>query len=196
VYPADDHSGGTVNPETMHGDATAIDDDTAAVLIEKIKSGDKGALLVLYDRSGPLLFGLICRIMGDRSRAEETLLDVYTRIWKESSFFVSGQSPLEWMIDIARRRAIAMLHWNRIDRKQPDFSLERQDSAMTVAPQRQRHARTSAGALVPMQREILDWAYFSGLSSSEIAARIGKPLGVVKTHTRLGLIRLSEESPH
>ena len=63
---------------------------------------------------------------------------------------------------------------------------------MTVAPDRQELARNTLGSLVPAQQEILGWAYYSGLSCSEIAAQIGKPVGAVKTHARLGLNKLSD----
>lgn len=63
---------------------------------------------------------------------------------------------------------------------------------MTVDPERQELARVSIGSLVPAQQEILAWAYYSGLSGTEIAAQIGKPIGAVKTHVRLGLNKLSE----
>lgn len=182
----------TVNEGNEYCDELPFDEDTASALMEKIRSGDKGALLILYDRSCRLLFGLIYRIVGEQSRAEEALLDVYTRIWKDASSLIPGQSPLEWMLAAARSRSIAMLHWNRTERKNDDFSTEHHDAAMTVLPELQKIARASVGSLVPLQRDILNRAYFSGLSSVEIAAQTGKPLGVVKTHTRLGLNKLSE----
>jgi RNA polymerase sigma-70 factor (ECF subfamily) len=61
---------------------------------------------------------------------------------------------------------------------------------MTVAPEQQKLACVSIGALDPAQREVLDWAYYSGLSCDEIAAQLGQPLGAVKTRIRMGMSRI------
>jgi RNA polymerase sigma-70 factor (ECF subfamily) len=63
---------------------------------------------------------------------------------------------------------------------------------VTVAPEQQKAARALIASLIPAQQEILEWAYFSGLSCGEIAAQIGKPVGAVKTHTRLALSKLED----
>jgi DNA-directed RNA polymerase specialized sigma24 family protein len=68
------------------------------------------------------------------------------------------------------------------------------DPAMTVDPEQQKYARAAVGSLTAIQKEILDWIYYSGLSCSEIATHLGKPIGAVKTHARLGLSKLEELS--
>jgi RNA polymerase sigma-70 factor, ECF subfamily len=166
--------------------------EEAAVLIGKIREGDASSLAILYDKTGRLLFGIISKILKDRGPAEETLLDVYTYVWKEAASCVPGHSPLEWLMAIARARAIAKLHWKKQNRKKHEFSAADPDSPATITPEEQRLARSAWESLSPMQQEILDWIFYSGLSCSEIATQIGKPIGAIKTHAYLGLSKLSE----
>ncbi len=165
----------------------------AAHLIKKISSGARSALIALYEKTNPLIFGIICRIVGEQASAEEVLLDAYTEIWKQSGSYDAGNFlPLEWMINIARSRAIARLHWGKTERKQRGFPEGTEEPQMTVAPEQQKLACVSIGALDPAQRKVLDWAYFSGLSCEEIAAQLGQPLGAVKAHIRTGMGRIIE----
>jgi RNA polymerase sigma-70 factor, ECF subfamily len=163
-----------------------------AALIGKIQDGDLSSFAILYDKTGRLLFGLVLKILGDRALAEETLLDVYTQIWKEAAVFNPGRLPVEWLLTIARTQAIAKLHWKKQTRKKRDFGAAHPESTTTVAPEEQQLARSGWESLVPMQQEILDWIFYSGLSCSEIAAQIGKPVGAVRTHAGIGLSKLSE----
>jgi RNA polymerase sigma-70 factor, ECF subfamily len=164
----------------------------AAALIRKIQDGDLSSLAILYDKTGRLLFGLILKILGDRALAEETLLDVFTQIWKESASCDPRRLPVEWLINVARMQAITKLHWTKQTRKKREFSAASPDSTTTVAPEEQKLARSAWEALVPMQQEILDWIFYSGLSCGEVAAQIGKPVGAVRTHAGIGLSKLSE----
>jgi RNA polymerase sigma-70 factor, ECF subfamily len=169
-----------------------LSNDAVMALIKRIEEGDQTALAALFDKTNRLLFGLVLRILGDRTAAEEALLDVYTRIWKQPASRDVKLLPLEWLTTIARDRAIARLHWNKQGKTKPSFKAASRESAMTVVPERQELARSSVGSLVPAQQEILEWVYYSGLSCTEIAVMIGRPLGAIKTHARLGLNKLSE----
>ena len=184
-------SGATLEKATQTSAGFSLNEEAAA-LIGKIREGDVSSLATLYDKTGCLLFGLILNILGDRGLAEEALLDVYTHIWKEAASCDIGHLPIEWLISAARTRAIAKLHWKKQNRKKREFSAANPDSTATVAPEEQKLARSAWQSLIPMQQEILDWIFYSGLSCSEIAAQIGKPLGAVKTHAYLGLNKLSE----
>jgi RNA polymerase sigma-70 factor, ECF subfamily len=182
----------TVDQTTQAVQETPLSNEAMAALLKKIEEGDHAALITLYDKTSRLLYGLVLRILGDRTSAEEALLDVYTHVWKEPASRGPVLSPLEWLTTIARARAIARLHWNKQLKRKSAFQVRNLDPAMTVAPDRQELARHSLGSLVPAQQEILGWAYYSGLSCSEIAGQIGKPVGAVKTHARLGLNKLSD----
>jgi RNA polymerase sigma-70 factor, ECF subfamily len=170
-----------------------LNSEAASVLIQRIGTGDQAALGILYDKTSRLLFGLVLKIIEDRTASEEILLDVYTRVWKQSaSYDPKILSPLEWLIMIARSRAIANLHWGKRRKRRQQSSPSAAESVMSVAPERQKFARDSFSSLIPAQQEILDWAFYSGLSCSEIATQTGKPVGAIKTHARLGLSKLAE----
>jgi RNA polymerase sigma-70 factor (ECF subfamily) len=169
-----------------------LSSDEARALIKKIKGGDKSALAALYDGTSSLLFGLVVRVLGDKASSEETLLDVYTHVWRQCASYDPRLLPLEWLLAIARARAVARLHWSKSDKGTRERSSGGLGMTMTAAPEQQKPARSSIESLVPTQREILERAYYSGLSCGEIAAEVGKPLGAVKTHARQGLSKLGE----
>jgi RNA polymerase sigma-70 factor (ECF subfamily) len=179
--------------ETQDSGKAQFSNEEAVELIRKMSSGDKAALTNLYEKTNPLVFGLILKILGNPILADEVLLDVYTHLWRQSTVFDPERlAPLEWLVTVARNSAITRLHWSRQDKRRRKFSNMKKDPATTVEPERQKCARSSLESLVPTQQEILEWVYYSGLSCSEIATHIGKPLGAVKTHTRLGMSKLSE----
>jgi RNA polymerase sigma-70 factor (ECF subfamily) len=178
--------------ETQAGDASPLSSEAAIALIKKIEGGNRSALAILYDRTSRLLFGLVLRILGDKALAEETLLEIYTHVWKHSALYDARLLPLEWLMKIARGRAIARLQWRKHGKRKRELSIGAPAASMTVVPKQQKLARSAIETLVPVQREILDWTYFSGLSCSEIAAQIGKPIGAVRTHARFGMSRLSD----
>jgi RNA polymerase sigma-70 factor (ECF subfamily) len=185
---------------TDTADARARDHEWIA-LIGRIANGDQSALATLYDTTNRLVYGLILRVLGDMSTAEEVLLDVYTQVWRQAaSYDTQRGTPLAWLTTIARSRAIDRLRsgWQDQQRKE---SLETLGDAptnaaspeeVTVASERQRFVRAALESLSPEQREVIELAYYSGLSHSEIAAKLNQPLGTVKTRTRLGMIKLRE----
>lgn len=156
-------------------------------MIRKIKDGDRSALIALYDSTSRLTFGLIVRILGDRISAEEALLDTYTYVWKKPALCDPEISPIEWLMTIARNNAVARLHGSRRDNKKQVVPAENVNPAMSVASEQQRLALSSLKAMPAAHRELLEWAYYGGMSCGEMAAQIGKPIGAVKTHLRLGL---------
>ena len=170
-------------------------------LIKKVADGDQSAVATLYDSTSRLVFGLILRIVTDRATAEEVLLDVYTQVWRQaSSYDIARGAPLAWIMTIARSRAIDRLRSGKHDQHAKE-SLDTigEVTASTVNPEeatvnseRQRMVRTALDSLSPEQREVIELAYFSGLSHSEIALRLGHPLGTVKTRTRLGMMKLRD----
>ncbi len=176
-------------------------DQELTALVQQVAEGDQSALATLYDTTNRLLYGLILRVLNDASSAEEVLLDVYTQVWRQAaSYDTSRGAPLAWLTTIARSRAIDRLRsgWQDQRRKEPLESLgdavadTASPEEMTVASERQRFVRAALNALSPEQREVIELAYYSGLSHSEIAAKLNQPLGTVKTRTRLGMIKLRE----
>ena len=180
-------------------EVSSRDQDWAA-LIDKIADGDQSALTTLYDSTSRLVFGLILRVVSDRATAEEVLLDVYTQIWRQAgSYDRKRGAPLAWMMTIARTRGIDRLRSSKADLTREPLETSSEVIATTpspedasVASERGRLVRSALDMLSAEQREVIELAYYSGLSHSEIALRLNQPLGTVKTRTRLGMMKLRD----
>lgn len=185
-------------PETMN---SRVRDQELIALVGRVATGDQSALATLYDTTNRLIYGLILRVLSEAGAAEEVLLDVYTQVWRQAaSYDTQRGSPLAWLTTIARSRAIDRLRsgWQTQQRQESlDVISDRETNAAspeeaTVMSERQRLVRQALAQLSPEQREVIELAYYSGLSHSEIAARLGQPLGTVKTRTRLGMMKLRD----
>jgi len=170
-------------------------------LIRRVAGGEQSALTAVYDATNRLVFGLILRIIGDRATAEEVLLDVYTQVWRQAvTYDTSRGVPLAWIMTIARSRAIDRLRAGRPDqqKKEPLDAISEvratgiSPEEASVYSERQQLVRNALQTLSPEQREVIELAYYAGLSHSEIALKLGQPLGTVKTRTRLGMIKLRD----
>jgi RNA polymerase sigma-70 factor, ECF subfamily len=171
----------------------SFDENAGCALIERIKEGDASALISLYDKTSRLLFGIAMRVLGDRISAEETLLDLYTQIWKQPSSYPEDITILQWLIAMIRSNALARLHENRQNRKKEITAVEG-ESGVTVSKE-QEIARSTIESLAQVEKETLELAYFRGLSCEEIAAQVGKPLGAVQAQIRSGLATMSKSFP-
>jgi RNA polymerase sigma-70 factor (ECF subfamily) len=174
-------------------------DQDWAALIKRVAEGDQYALTSLYDTTKRVIFGLIMRILHDVEASEEILLDVYTQVWRQAALYDPARgAPLAWLLIIARSRAINRLRSeNVVVERREDIetavAFQSHDSNpedALVISERQRMVRSALSSLSPEQREVIELAYYSGLSHSEIAEKLGQPLGTVKTRTRLGMIKL------
>ncbi|HWQ32385.1 MAG TPA: sigma-70 family RNA polymerase sigma factor [Blastocatellia bacterium] len=170
-------------------------------LIRAIASGDQAALGTLYDATSRVVFGLALRILNDRATAEEVMLDVYTQVWRQAaSYDLQRGSPMAWLMTIARSRAIDRLRsgWQDQQRREPLEVIgdARSDSISpelsTEISERRLLVRKALSAISPEQRELIEMAYYGGLSHSEIALQTNLPLGTVKTRIRLGMLKLRE----
>jgi RNA polymerase sigma-70 factor (ECF subfamily) len=176
-------------------------DQDWAALIGRVAEGDQSALTTLYDATSRLVFGLILRVVVDRSTAEEVLLDVYTQVWRQASTYDTKRgAPLAWLMTIARTRSIDRLrsgkheHQNResLDAIGEITSSSASPEADSVTAERRQLLRAALDTLSAEQREVIELAYYAGLSHSEIALKLGQPLGTVKTRTRLGMMKLRD----
>lgn len=190
-----------VSPRNSTGLKAGPHESRQAELIERVACGDQQALASLYDATSRLVFGLLVRVVGDASTAEEVMLDVYAQVWRQAGRYSPERgSPLAWLTTIARSRALDCLRSGRERQKRT----EQLDPAAHAAPSgadvegevaaRERAARVRAALaeLPAEQREVIELAYYGGMSHSEIAAATRTPLGTVKTRTRLGMMRLRE----
>ena len=189
-----------LNAKAASFDSRARDQEMSA-LVGQIAHGDQAALATLYDTTNRLVFGLILRVLSETGAAEEVLLDVYTQVWRQAATYdIQRGSPLAWLTTIARSRAIDRLRsgWQTQQRQESlDVVTDRETVAAspeetTALSERQRLVKQALAQLSPEQREVIELAYYSGLSHTEIAAKLGQPLGTVKTRTRLGMLKLRE----
>jgi RNA polymerase sigma-70 factor, ECF subfamily len=168
-------------------------------LLHAIAARDDAALARLYDRYRLILFGLLLRILNSREEAEDVLQEVFLQIWRRAGDFdeARGQA-FTWMVTLARSRAIDRLRAinarRRLAASATDEITERvSDSAVDAVESEQRKIVSGALAQIPdEQRRTLILAYFEGLTQSEIATRLGAPLGTVKTRMRSGMTKLRE----
>ena len=170
-------------------------------LIQRISRGDETAVGELYDTTNGIVYSLALRVLGDISNAEEVVLDVYTQVWRQAGTYDEERgTPLAWLLTIARTRSVDRLRsgWQRRQRTEPletsdtiPVSGENPEIATEIA-ERGRLVRAALEELNSDQRQAIELAYYSGLSHSEIAARLNEPLGTIKTRIRQGMIKLRE----
>ena len=165
-------------------------------------SGDAAAFGRAYDQYAPTLYGLLLRIVRDAEDAREVLQETFLNAWSNaSSFDPKRGSEIAWLITMARSRGIDRLR-SRARRGQREDGAAREisrgpanvdSSDDFVYIKELRAAVVDAMRELPAeQRSALELAYFEGLSQSEIATRVGAPLGTIKTRILLGMKRLRE----
>jgi RNA polymerase sigma-70 factor, ECF subfamily len=170
-------------------------------LIERLQAGEPQALGALYDQLAPLVHAVLLRILGDRTEAEEVLLDTFWQVWKSAKDYDPSRGTLEaWVTTIARSRALDRLRARQ--KRQSGLVLYEQEGrelstssapmpeAVALQGERAQAIATALAALSEEQRRPIELAYYEGLSQAAIAGRLGQPLGTIKTRIRLGLNRL------
>jgi RNA polymerase sigma-70 factor (ECF subfamily) len=173
-------------------------------LLPAVAEGDLAAFEALYDRHAPTLYALLLRILGSTEDAQEVLQETFVKAWVNAKMFDAARgSETAWLISIARSRGIDRLRSRRIrvDRENDAGreisirapSVDQSTGADSAIQAQERVALRGALAELPeAQRVALELAYFEGLSQSEIATRLGEPLGTVKTRMQLGMKKLRE----
>lgn len=171
-------------------------------LLERVAGKDAQALADLYDRYAPVALALAGRILGDRSEAEDVLQVVFTRVWTEAGRYdPSKGSPTSWLLSWVRNGAIDRLRRREALQRAALHSVghaparaEEAHGHDSSAEERERLQKAVA-SLPADQRQVIELAYFEGLSQTQIAQRLGEPLGTVKTRVRLGMSKLRQALP-
>ncbi|MEP7307709.1 MAG: sigma-70 family RNA polymerase sigma factor [Acidobacteriota bacterium] len=170
-------------------------------LIARIVARDATSVGELYDRHSRLLYGLLVKIIKDRSEAEELLQEVFVQVWtRADTYNVQLGTPIAWLVRIARNRAIDRLRANTVRTRTVEATplpppVETPEARAAMSEQQRAVAR-ALEALPPDQRQLIEHAYFAGLTQSELATRFGLPLGTVKTRVRSGMMTLRRDLQH
>ena len=175
--------------------------DNDVELLKAVAAKDEAALGQLYDRYRLILFGVLARILNSREEAEDVLQEVFLQVWRRAADFDENRGrPFTWLVTLARSRGIDRLR-SRAARErvvvaganEASESEQVSDAATDAIRSEQREVVNNALSQLPEeQKRPLMLAYFDGLTQSEIATRLGAPLGTVKTRMRSGMMKLRE----
>jgi RNA polymerase sigma-70 factor (ECF subfamily) len=166
-----------------------------AQLLQRCAAQDTAAFRTLYDKTSPILFARLLRMLRRRSVAEEVLQDVYVRIWQRASQFEMNRGkPLAWMVTIARYCAIDLMRRERVSLVSDDNLEEVPDESGSEAGaiDKPNNFDFCIGQLNDNTRKCLTLAFVEGRSHDEIARVTANPLGSVKSWIRRGLLALKE----
>ena len=166
-------------------------------LVALAARSEQSALAELYDRYGRVAYGLALRILRDEALAEDAVQDGFLTVWRSAARFMPDRGKAStWILTLVHRRAVDLVR--REERRRAD-SLERAPeqgggSVEEDAWLRLRRERVQAALrqLPDQQREALELAYYGGFSQSELAEKLGQPLGTIKSRMFAGLARLRE----
>ncbi|WAL59293.1 sigma-70 family RNA polymerase sigma factor [Thermocoleostomius sinensis] len=167
-------------------------------LVQAMRQGQIEALGVLYDRYAKLVYGLALRILSNTEEAEDVAQEVFLSLWHRQTYDPSRGSLSSFLMTMTRSRSIDKLRsrntgfrflqrWKGLTREELSSSTPLEQASISERSERVRHALAQ---LPEAEREILQIAYYEGLSQSEIAQRLNMPLGTVKTRSRQGLLKL------
>lgn len=189
-------------PDRHGADARAAAPDDLD-LMRRLRAGDGEALAALYDRHGPAVHGLARAILRDGRLAEEVTHDVFLGLWQQPRAFDPARGVFAgWLLRVARNRAIDLLRRRRerpfaADNGVADGVTQIADPEPDPADQAaatlvREDVRAALTQLTPDHRRLLELAYFEGLSQRQIALRLDRPLGTVKSQIRAAMHRLAD----
>jgi RNA polymerase sigma-70 factor (ECF subfamily) len=178
-----------------------LDWHLAVVLIARVAAGDEAALAALYDAYAPVLYTVALRVVRAEADAEEVVLETFTQLWRDAARFDPARgSAFAWLMTICRTRALDRVR----ARTRGARALERATSAHgdeapalaawrpDPAAEYERHDRygrlaAAVRSLPPAVRQVVELVLTESLTHTELAERLGLPLGTVKTRMRTGL---------
>jgi RNA polymerase sigma-70 factor (ECF subfamily) len=166
-------------------------------LVALVARAEEDALSELYERFGRVAYGLALRILRDPTLAEDAVQDGFLAVWRSASRFVAERANAStWILTLVHRRAVDIVRREQPRRTEP---LEEAPPALAPDTEEQAWLRLQRGrvqealkALPDKQREALELAYYGGFTQSELASRLGEPLGTIKSRMFSGLAHLRE----
>jgi len=170
-----------------------------ADLVARIAERDEAALAALYDRFAPALLAICGRILGNPGDAEDVVQEVFLQVWRQAARYDPSRSSVSgWLSLIARSRAIDRLRNRRVGERtaaeayasNPRVDASPEGARNVFHAERRARIRSALEGLPEEQREVIELAFYRGLTQNEIAAETGTPLGTVKTRTLLAMKKL------
>ncbi len=176
------------------------DQNTDAAILRQIADRDPRGVELLYDRYSGVAFALAYRLLGERGSAEDVIQEAFLNVWRQGATYDMRRGTVRtWLLTIVHHRAIDQMRSARskvgadtvIDAAMP---LPAKEDTWTEVVQGLEHERVrqAMATLPPEQRQVVDLAYYGGFTHTEIAQRIGIPLGTVKGRMRLALDKLRD----
>lgn len=173
-----------------------------SALLDRLKRRDPQALAELYDRYGRLVFALVLRIVRDKGIAEDLVQETFLRVWNRVHSVDSEKGSLgPWLLAIGRNRALDYLRSSagrdrasavELDETGPSALFREIEPGILMSDQLRR-VKQALEKMAPNYRTVMELAYFEGLSQSEMSAKMGQPLGTIKTWVRTALQSLRDE---
>jgi RNA polymerase sigma-70 factor, ECF subfamily len=164
-----------------------------AALLARIRAGDESAMAELYDRYSGIVYGVALRVLGSTASAEDLLQEVFLQLWRNPQAFNPERGKLApWLAVIARNRSIDMLRRRPMEEDINELPISTGVNLEDEAGERMAidKVRGVLAQIPQEQRKTLEMAFFEGMTHTEISAKLGEPLGTVKTRIRAGLLAL------
>lgn len=170
--------------------------------MQRLSYRDTRAFESLFDRYGDLVYSTALRVLRDPHLAEDISQEIFVRLWRRPESYVAARGRfLTWLISVTRNRAVDEIRSRTRRQRHETASPEEQErepaageeASPLLSAQIAEQARVIRAALAelpPEQRDVIEMAYFGGLTQQEIADRLAQPLGTVKTRIRLGMQKL------
>ena len=182
-------------PRRMRRSFAHLSDEAVVALVAR---SDQSALAELYDRFGRVAYGVALRILRDERLAEDAVQEGFLTAWRNADRFMPERAKAStWLLTLVHRRAVDLVR--REDRRRADSLPEDAEAASSGSAaddawlrfERER-IQSALKQLPDQQREALELAYYGGFSQSELAERLGQPVGTIKSRMFAGLTRLRE----
>ena len=172
-------------------------------LLRRVAQGDRHGFEELYDRFSGVLFSIAYRVLNNQEAAEDVLQDVFIQIWEKAPLYDPARGkPITWAVTLTRHKAIDRLRSAQrrgrlqegVQRESETFEQfdDRSSFDAVAAGETSLLVREAIQNLSKDQREAIELAFFSSLTQTEIAERLGEPLGTVKARIRRGMMKLRE----
>ncbi len=192
--------GVALKPERMQ--VSDLQDRRDRDLVAGTASGDQSAFAELYRRYSASAFGLALRILGERAMAEEVLQEVFLSVWRRAEGYDPARGSVRsWLFAQIHHRSVDVVRREEAERRRSHIGTEpdAHDSGLDDVIEegwlssRRDQVRGALESLPPEQRQVIDLAYFKGLTQSQVAVETGVPLGTVKSRTLAAMRRLRDE---